>query len=111
MWVTRKPRASINAPIDAEVRPLPMDETTPPVTRTNLVRRLTGELPPSRSVQYHAFFARASLSSLARKISARSRVSLSLRQSRGDAAHLSECAEDTDAEAVPIRDDRHALEG
>ena len=30
-----------DAPIEAEVRPLPMEETTPPVTRTNFVRRLT----------------------------------------------------------------------
>src|SRR3954470_1696581 len=42
MCVTAKPRASINAPIDAEVRPFPIEETTPPVTRTNLVRRFTG---------------------------------------------------------------------
>jgi hypothetical protein len=39
MCVTRKPRASINAPIDAEASPLPIDETTPPVTNTNFVRR------------------------------------------------------------------------
>src|SRR3954470_14405820 len=42
MCVTAKPRASINAPIDAEVRPFPIEETTPSVTRTNLVRRFTG---------------------------------------------------------------------
>jgi hypothetical protein len=41
MCVTRSPRASISAPIDAEVSPLPIEETTPPVTKTNFVRRLT----------------------------------------------------------------------
>src|ERR1700712_5693680 len=37
MCVTRRPRASISAPIDAAARPLPMELTTPPVTKTNLV--------------------------------------------------------------------------
>src|SRR5690606_35486913 len=40
MWVTVNPRASINAPMDAAARPLPIEETTPPVTITYLVRRL-----------------------------------------------------------------------
>src|SRR5271154_805386 len=40
MWVTRSPRASISAPIEAAPSPLPIDETTPPVTKTNLVRLL-----------------------------------------------------------------------
>src|SRR4030095_12346901 len=31
--VTRKPRASSSAPIEAAARPLPRDETTPPVTK------------------------------------------------------------------------------
>src|SRR5262245_23228642 len=31
--VTRKPRASSSAPIEAAARPLPSDDTTPPVTR------------------------------------------------------------------------------
>src|SRR5688572_19388189 len=44
MCVTARPRASISAPMDAEVSPLPMDETTPPVTRTNLVRRFTVDI-------------------------------------------------------------------
>src|SRR5687768_14827103 len=35
--VTRSPRASSNAPTDALARPLPIDDTTPPVTNTNLV--------------------------------------------------------------------------
>jgi hypothetical protein len=30
------PRASIRAPIDAAASPLPREETTPPVTKTNL---------------------------------------------------------------------------
>jgi hypothetical protein len=38
MCVTLRPRASISAPSDAAPRPLPIDETTPPVTKTNLVR-------------------------------------------------------------------------
>src|SRR5512138_715748 len=35
--VTRSPRASSNAPSDADASPLPIDETTPPVTKINLV--------------------------------------------------------------------------
>src|SRR5580700_381362 len=35
--VTRSPRASSKAPIDALASPLPMEETTPPVTNTYLV--------------------------------------------------------------------------
>src|SRR5215813_12694586 len=31
--VTRKPRASSSAPIEAAARPLPRDDTTPPVTK------------------------------------------------------------------------------
>jgi len=34
--VTFSPRDSRSAPIDAEAMPLPKDETTPPVTNTNL---------------------------------------------------------------------------
>src|SRR5947207_5461077 len=34
--VTRRPRASISAPIDAAARPFPRDETTPPVTKMYL---------------------------------------------------------------------------
>ena len=37
MFATLRPRFSISAPIDAETMPLPSDETTPPVTNTNLV--------------------------------------------------------------------------
>src|SRR3990167_7460310 len=33
--VTRKPRASRSDPIDAAARPLPSDDTTPPVTKMN----------------------------------------------------------------------------
>src|SRR5690348_7183810 len=36
--VTRSPRASSRAPSDAEARPLPIDETTPPVVKTYFVR-------------------------------------------------------------------------
>ena len=35
--VTRRPRASSSAPSDALARPFPIDDTTPPVTKTNLV--------------------------------------------------------------------------
>src|SRR5689334_5152210 len=37
MFATLRPRFSMSAPIDAETMPLPSDETTPPVTNTNLV--------------------------------------------------------------------------
>src|SRR4051812_41677537 len=60
MCVTRSPRASINAPIDADVSPLPIEETTPPVTNTNLVRRLKGG-SPCRTSPYHAPLAPAPL--------------------------------------------------
>ena len=36
-WVTRRPRASSSAPTEALARPLPIEETTPPVTKTNFV--------------------------------------------------------------------------
>src|SRR5207244_2439798 len=47
----RSPRASINAPIEADASPFPIEETTPPVTKTNLVRLLiarflSGHEPP-----------------------------------------------------------------
>src|SRR6185295_13989762 len=35
--VTRKPRASSKDPIDAAASPLPSEDTTPPVTKMNLV--------------------------------------------------------------------------
>ena len=35
--VTLSPRLSINAPMEAEANPLPNDDTTPPVTKMNLV--------------------------------------------------------------------------
>src|SRR3954449_9727011 len=38
--VTRKPRASRRAPIDAAASPLPSDDTTPPVTRMYLTGRV-----------------------------------------------------------------------
>src|SRR5689334_8618316 len=38
--VTRSPRLSISAPIEAEASPLPSEETTPPVTKMNLVLTL-----------------------------------------------------------------------
>ena len=37
MIVTLRPRFSSSAPIDAEAMPLPSEETTPPVTKMNLV--------------------------------------------------------------------------
>src|SRR5690606_16511259 len=37
MKETRIPRLSRRAPMDAEVSPLPREETTPPVTKMNLV--------------------------------------------------------------------------
>jgi hypothetical protein len=39
--LTRSPRASSSAPVDAEARPLPRDESTPPVTKMNFVGRLS----------------------------------------------------------------------
>src|SRR5688500_17614543 len=37
MIVIFRPRFSRSAPIEADARPLPMEETTPPVTKMNLV--------------------------------------------------------------------------
>src|ERR1043166_9520175 len=37
MFATLRPRFSMSAPIDAETMPFPSDDTTPPVTNTNLV--------------------------------------------------------------------------
>jgi hypothetical protein len=37
-WIViLRPRVSSRLPIDAEARPLPSDETTPPVTKMNFV--------------------------------------------------------------------------
>src|SRR5687768_11498517 len=38
-FVTLRPRASRSAPIEAAARPLPIELTTPPVTKMYLVRR------------------------------------------------------------------------
>jgi hypothetical protein len=35
--VTRRPRADSSAPSELAVRPLPREDTTPPVTKTNFV--------------------------------------------------------------------------
>src|SRR4051794_17533308 len=48
MWVTFNPRASISAPMEAAPKPLPIDDTTPPVTKTNLVRLLMTTAPQLR---------------------------------------------------------------
>src|SRR5262245_21078334 len=48
MCVTFSPLASISAPTDAAPRPLPIKETTPPVTKTNLVRLLMTVAPRMR---------------------------------------------------------------
>src|SRR5436190_21094586 len=48
--VTRRPRASSSAPIDAAARPFPRDETTPPVTKMYLGGKsplLSGCMVPS----------------------------------------------------------------
>src|ERR1043166_6913707 len=68
MFATLRPRFSISAPIDAETMPLPSDDTTPPVTNTNLVccaiassmarqacaRSVLPTAPPSRNLGHVA---------------------------------------------------------
>src|SRR5437879_1750604 len=44
--VTRRPRDSSKAPSDAAARPLPSDETTPPVTKMNLFLPSCSTLSP-----------------------------------------------------------------
>src|SRR5512143_3504964 len=44
---TFSPRLSSRAPIEADASPLPSDETTPPVTKMNLVRFTSLDIPPS----------------------------------------------------------------
>src|SRR6185295_7890894 len=44
---TFNPRLSSSAPIEADARPLPKDETTPPVTKMNLVRFTSLAISPS----------------------------------------------------------------
>src|SRR4029079_14514739 len=65
MCVTRRPRASISAPIEAAPRPLPIEETTPPVTKTNLVRLLMNR----RSGPAWAHHFRAALGGFVRTLS------------------------------------------
>ena len=45
---TLRPRLSSSAPIDAEASPLPSDDTTPPVTKMNLVRLQSFAISPLR---------------------------------------------------------------
>jgi hypothetical protein len=47
---TFKPRASINAPIEAAASPLPREETTPPVTNINFVFMWKFLSPLARSI-------------------------------------------------------------
>ena len=47
--VTFRPRLSSSAPIEAEASPLPSDDTTPPVTKMNLVRFASFAIPTSLS--------------------------------------------------------------
>jgi hypothetical protein len=49
MMVTRMPRASSRAPMAAEERPLPSDESTPPVTKMNFFRMPSPEIVPTRA--------------------------------------------------------------
>src|SRR6478735_10965506 len=97
MCVTRSPRASINAPIDADVSPLPIEETTPPVTNTNLVRRLTGG-SPCRTCPYHALTSPAPLS----HISARSHGNPLRPQRKLHRRGASKCTEDAEAHAAVL---------
>ena len=46
--VTERPRDSRRAASDAEAIPLPREDTTPPVTKTNLVMSKTGAVAPGR---------------------------------------------------------------
>src|SRR5262249_34131847 len=48
--VTRSPRASSNAPIDADATPFPSDDTTPPVTKMNFVFDVPFVMPALRNV-------------------------------------------------------------
>src|SRR5215468_52261 len=48
----RSPRASSRAPIEAEARPLPSDESTPPVTKMYLVARSAVIAPPLPSLAH-----------------------------------------------------------
>ena len=47
---TRNPRASSNAPSEAAARPLPIEETTPPVMNINLVFMVATPEYQSRSI-------------------------------------------------------------
>src|SRR6185436_475600 len=105
MCVTRSPRASINAPIDADVSPLPIEETTPPVTNTNLVRRLTGG-SPCRTSPYHAPLAHAPLP----HISARCHGNTP-RETRLLQRWRSEGADDAEAYAAFFEIEWHRLHG
>src|ERR1041384_7334952 len=58
MFATLRPRFSMSAPIDAETMPLPRDETTPPVTNTNLVCCAMETIPRWRDNRAPAAFYR-----------------------------------------------------
>src|SRR4051812_27337568 len=103
MCVTCSPRASINAPIDADVSPLPIEETTPPVTNTNLVRRLTGG-SPCRTSPYHALLVRAPLPHMsARPLGIPAREIDSVQRPR------SESADNAEADAARFEIERNGM--
>src|SRR6185295_7835482 len=56
MFATLRPRFSISAPIEAETMPLPSDETTPPVTNTNLVCCAMDDLAGAETSAPGAFY-------------------------------------------------------
>src|SRR5262245_36964578 len=50
--VTRKPRASSSAPIEAAARPLPSDDTTPPVTKMYFGANSSSSRDPVSDVRF-----------------------------------------------------------
>src|SRR5260370_24700399 len=50
--VTRKPRASSSEPMEADAKPLPSDDTTPPVTKMYFVATSSSLLPGRKPVSH-----------------------------------------------------------
>src|SRR5262245_26172625 len=107
MFATLRPRFSISAPIDAETIPLPREDTTPPVTNTNLVccameplwRRAEGLRAPG------AFYRRTAPEAIARCELAARTIPLSIsRRSRAREAYSPKSAPTLPQRAPPAGD-------
>src|SRR3989442_808782 len=106
--VTRKPRASSSEPMEADAKPLPSDDTTPPVTKMYFVA--TSSLLPGRKPVSHILDFSVSVpgravesTALAQRQAHRQRVDARRRRAREAIARI-EQPKDTRRPQPPQRD-------